>query len=902
MPDGGVKLCFTSGSEDLVPSLLEEFDQVGEALPILVVGEFAPPKVVARQAEWVPWIPTRSEEDNWARIEAALAGRTVRFCAILLQPNMPYWQMRRSAFRRYPRQLVAFNENLNHFMLRPRSVPTILRHLRWRAGNWWRWQTRPGGGLYTWYWRLLHPSAFVRIARFRLALLAGQWAARRRNPQPVRTGETALPEGISVVVPSRNGKQLLATLLPTIVPQLPARGEIIVSDNGSQDGTTEWLAQQYPQVRVVQSAQPLSFAAAMNRGAAQAKYRRLCALNNDMEASPGFFAALEEQFAQVPNLFAATAQIFFPEGQRRQETGKAMYSPSLQHLPLRCVDPLEGESGSWVLYGSGGCTLYDTAKFRALGGFNEELQPAYVEDLELGYRAWRHGWPSVYAGAAHVLHHHRSTTAKVFDALTLETAVQLNYLRHLLSATCEEFRPLWGDAILRLHAQSCLPDPDQAARAAMRQAWRLALAGQPKPQGNAVDDAAILALNQGAVAVFRGQAPASGRPRILIASCYPPFPLSHGGAVRMYNLIREAASEFEIILQLFADELATPAAELLALCREVVVVRRLGSHLHPERGLPDVVEDFYREDFRYALEWSIRKWQPKVVQLEFTQLAVYAPFCQPAKTVLVEHDITLDLYGQLLQEKEEWELRRQYERWVRFETEAWKNVDAVVVMSEKDRLRVARPNAVTLANGVDLARFQPAEKEPEAGRLLFIGSFGHLPNVMALDFFLREVWPLLRAMDWPEAAPTLHVIAGMNHQFHLERYAARVQPPLETPGVMLEGFVSDVRQAYHQAAIVVAPLKASAGTNIKILEAMAMGKAIVSTPGGINGLDLRHGEELLVAETAESMAAAIARLLRNPAERVALEKAARRAAEQDWSWQAIGQAQAALYRQLAEES
>jgi glycosyltransferase involved in cell wall biosynthesis len=114
----------------------------------------------------------------------------------------------------------------------------------------------------------------------------------------------------------------------------------------------------------------------------------------------------------------------------------------------------------------------------------------------------------------------------------------------------------------------------------------------------------------------------------------------------------------------------------------------------------------------------------------------------------------------------------------------------------------------------------------------------------------------------------------------------------------MEGFVADVRGAYRRAAVVVAPLLASAGTNIKIMEAMAMGKAIVSTPAGINGLTLDEGREVLVARTAAEMGAAILELLEVPARRVELERAARAGAAARYDWRAIGAWQARLYRSL----
>jgi glycosyltransferase involved in cell wall biosynthesis len=303
-----------------------------------------------------------------------------------------------------------------------------------------------------------------------------------------------------------------------------------------------------------------------------------------------------------------------------------------------------------------------------------------------------------------------------------------------------------------------------------------------------------------------------------------------------------------------------------------------------------VVEEFDTPSFRAALEFARRKWRPEIVQLEYTQMAAQIANCAGAATILVEHDVTIDLYEQLLARQEDWETRRQYERWMRFETAAWKQAGAVVVMSEKDRVRVGVPSAVAIANGVDLDRFQPSGDEPEPGRMLFIGSFAHLPNVLALEWFLKHVWPRL-------SGATLHVIAGKNHREHLARSGVNLN--LDQPGIEVEDFVSDPRGAYRRATAVIAPLLASAGTNIKIMEAMAMGKAIVSTPGGVNGLDeLVWGEDVVVESGGEAFAAALTRLMTNPAERKRMERDARKRAEAVYSWDRIAERQAALYESL----
>src|SRR5258708_7014130 len=215
-------------------------------------------------------------------------------------------------------------------------------------------------------------------------------------------------------------------------------------------------------------------------------------------------------------------------------------------------------------------------------------------------------------------------------------------------------------------------------------------------------------------------------------------------------------------------------------------------------------------------------------------------------------------------------------------------------MSNKDRQAVTGARkSVALANGVDLERFRPSAREPDPARLLFIGSFGHLPNLLAVDFFLREVWPLL-----DDAAPLLHIIAGGRRQYYQEVHRNKVHIDLDRPRIEVDDFVADVRPAYERATLVIAPLLASAGTNIKIMEAMAMGKAIVTTPGGINGLDLNPGKDVIVTSTAAQMEQAIRTLIENHTERQSIEHQARLTVERWFDWDVIARTQKQLFDEL----
>ena len=856
-----VKVLFASGSPEAIEVVLGRFKSIMPELPLIVVSEFAAPA-----GEWIRYHVKRSWRENLESIRAALSGRRVRISAVILEPRTPHWPMRRAGFALAPKYFLAFNENGGHFMLRPRSAPAMLGHVAWRSRNFFRSQFKRGGWMRKQIERVRHPGQMRLPVYYRLALRRVS-AATVRKPILHDAGPQR-PEGISLVIPSRDGLALLQDCLPRIIRALEIIGgasEIIVVDNGSTDAT----ATSFPGVLIESSPEPLSFARAVNRGIARARFSHVCVLNNDMLVEPNFLNELRQAFDRVPDLSAATAQILFPEGQRREETGKAamLQNRGITDFPLTCLTPIDGEDLTYVLYGSGGCTLYEARKLAALGGFDEIYDPAYVEDLDLGVRGWQQGWPTVYCANARTLHLHRATTSKYFSERDLNRALEYNYLRFLARALPD--RPtlelLWRENIVRLNL---LKDVDA-----------LQFASQLSVNFTGADKRDFFDLTYGDVSVFPGRAP-SHKPVILVASPYLPFPLAHGAAVRIYNLMRRAARDFDQVLIACVEESAPVPQELLDICAEVVTVRRHGTHALASTERPDTVEEFDLPGFHAALRQTIAKWQPKVVQLEFTQMAMYAADCSCAKTILVEHDITYDLYAQMLAQSEDWETRRQHDRWLKFERAAWKQVNRVIVMSEKDSAEVA--GSVVIANGVDLDRFQPSPEPPEPRRLLFIGSFAHKPNVLAMEFFLREVFPKLDGV-------TLHVIAGRRYESFWD---------LKHLNVEIEGFVSDVRPAYRRASVVITPLIASAGTNIKIMEAMATGKAIVSTAAGIHGLELVHGKDAIVTDSAQEMASETARLLDNDAARIALGEQARRTAERLYGWDAIAERQAELYRSL----
>ncbi|MDR3702624.1 MAG: glycosyltransferase [Candidatus Sulfopaludibacter sp.] len=386
--------------------------------------------------------------------------------------------------------------------------------------------------------------------------------------------------------------------------------------------------------------------------------------------------------------------------------------------------------------------------------------------------------------------------------------------------------------------------------------------------------------------VLEGRPCSPERLRVAVLSPYLPFPLSHGGAVRIYHLLREIAREFDVELFAFTD--AGPDAQtapLLEFCARIVLVEK-PRYREPRWSslLPPEVHEFRSPAMRRAIEEQRRDFGFQALQVEYTQLAPYGG------DILVEHDVTFDLFGQIARRERTLTAWWDFFRWRRFEDRAVRRFPYTVVMSQKDAAMLGpAANTVVLPNGVDLERFLPEPGTP-GDRLLFIGSFRHFPNVTAYRFFTEQVWPLLR-QKFPRL--TVTVVCGSDPLLYWRAFTNTPEPPPDDRIHML-AFVSDVRPLYVESTLVIVPTTVSAGTNVKVLEAMAMQRAVVSTTPGCAGLGLLHGHSVWVADAPHAFAAAIATLLGDPERRAQIAQAAYLHARRNFEWRAIGEAQREL--------
>ena len=382
-----------------------------------------------------------------------------------------------------------------------------------------------------------------------------------------------------------------------------------------------------------------------------------------------------------------------------------------------------------------------------------------------------------------------------------------------------------------------------------------------------------------------------GRPRnpkrksVAVLTPYFPYPLSHGGAVRMFNLLREMAGEFDVVLYAFTEGKLADAdvAPVLEFTSRVLLVEK-PRYREPRWSTfaPPEVGEYWSPEMANLLA----RRDTDLLQTEYTYLASYGG------DILVEHDVTFDLYAQILKREQTLGARWDWWRWHRFERRAVAKFRRVIVMSEKDREMLGVAHARVIENGVDVGRFQPQPETP-GRRLLFIGSFRHFPNIVAFRFLTEQVLPLVRDFE-------LTVVAGPDAWLHWRNHTGTL-PPAADPRIRILEFVADVRPLYYETNLVLVTTLESAGTNVKVLEAMAMQRAVVSTSSGCAGLGLEHGKQIWVADQPSDLAQGIERLLTDRAMRESIAAAGRACAEQRFDWRAIGLRERVMLRELLDD-
>ncbi len=758
---------------------------------------------------------------------------------------------------------------------------------------------------------VLPAAMFVSVLA--LALTDFWWMIFGRR----RIDTDTLPDtrSASLVIPNWNGRDLLERFLPSWVAAIAGHpgSEIIIVDNGSSDGSAEWVRANYPQVQVLALPENLGFGGGSNAGFREARNDIVVLLNSDMRVEPDFLAPLLAGFTDE-SVFAVSCQIFLgDQTKRREETG--LTEGWWQDGALR-VGHREDSAVNRLfpcLYGGGGSCAFDRRKLLSLGGFDELLAPFYLEDTDLGFMAWKRGWKVLYQPASIVHHEHRGTIGRSFSTDYIEGVLQKNFILFtwknihewdklagsFFFALAGSVVSAWsGESRGRVGARGVLRATRQL-REAMRSRWRARSMAM-------ISDTEVLLRSRPAIFRDRFSAmdKAPARPRVLFVSPYPICPPTHGGGVFMYYTLRELAQHCEVHAIVMLDYESQRAAneELRAFCRSVeFVVHRNDRNPHLASITPHAVHEFYTPEIEWLIQRQILLHEIDVLQLEYTALGQYARRFRRVVCALFEHDVYFQSIGRSLPFMrgpiQRVKARFEYIRAIRFELSLLPLCDEVQVctLENKNYLEGFLPNLAPridagLRAGVDTSLYAYPGGPRRPKTMLFLGSFRHIPNQVALEWFTREVLPLVL-----ETIPDARLlVAGSDPP---PRHAFR-DP---NNAIDLLGFVEDIQPLLAACAVFICPIRSGSGVRVKLLEAFASGIPVVSTTLGAEGLARRDREFCALADDPRAFADSVIRVLEDSEFASEMACRARREVETNWDMGVITARLVERYRGLISE-
>ncbi len=759
---------------------------------------------------------------------------------------------------------------------------------------------------------LLVISPFL-IAISAIALAIGDLFSTQRRRDAENAGTPLVNPAASAVIPNWNGRDLLEKYLPSVIEAFSGNpaNEVIVVDNGSSDGSADFVRTRFPQVKLLALPQNLGFGGGSNAGFAAAVNPVVVLLNSDMRVAPDFLAPLLEGFRD-PEVFAVSCQIFFSDPTKlREESGltQAWWADGGLRVRHRIDDAVTDLFPCF--YGGGGSCAFDREKFLELGGFDPLLEPFYLEDTDLGFMAWKHGWKVLYQPRSVVFHEHRGTIGKRFSEAQIQAVLKKNFLLfcwkniHEWRKLAPHFAFAWAGALIGvLFGDS----PERASLPALWRAFRQlpgALRSRRRARGlSRISDTEAFRRPLGGYYRDRfGSFNSDPAPlRVLFVSPYPICPPVHGGGVFMYQTLREMTklAEVHVVELLDWPHQEKDNLELREFCASAEwLVRPSGKPRDMGSLLPYAVREFANSDLEWLIHRQLLQKRIDVLQLEYTPLAQYRGAFHRIATALFEHDVYFQsivrAFGRQIGGLGEVKARVEYLRALRYELRALPPFDQVQVCTPAQRdyllefLPALAPKlSAGLRAGIDTSRydFRPAGREPLT--MLFIGSFRHDPNRIALDWFVREAFPVILKRE-PRARL---VVAGS------EPPPAHAYADFAANLDML-GYVEDIREPLSKYAVFVCPILSGSGVRVKLLEAFAAGIPAVSTRVGAEGLATEDGAICSLADEAAQFAARVLAMFENPDAAAQMAIRARAEVEANWDMAIITRKLVDGYRALA---
>ena len=383
--------------------------------------------------------------------------------------------------------------------------------------------------------------------------------------------------------------------------------------------------------------------------------------------------------------------------------------------------------------------------------------------------------------------------------------------------------------------------------------------------------------------------------RVLVLDEEFPWPLNTGKRIRSYHLISRLATNHEVRYLAYGDESSEAFHHFASNRLNPIAVR---PHVPPKEGpafylrlllnlfsrYPYIVQSHYSRAFADAVRHISHEWRPDVVLCEWTPYAVFARENKSIPVVVAAHNIETRIWERYREAEtnpaRRWYIGRQIPKVRRFEEKTFGMVQGVTAVSqlEADDIRCisASCRVEVVDNGVDLTYFNSTGGAPAPNSAVFTGSMDWRPNQDAAIYFCNDILPLiqLKISDF-----TVTFVGRKPPQSIIDLQKLKV--------VTVTGTVDDVRPFIDKAGVYIVPLRIGGGSRLKILEALAMKRAIVSTTIGAEGLHLCNNEHLLVADSPHAFAEQVVQLLSDRPLCERLGDNGRKAVEQSYGWDAL---------------
>jgi len=400
--------------------------------------------------------------------------------------------------------------------------------------------------------------------------------------------------------------------------------------------------------------------------------------------------------------------------------------------------------------------------------------------------------------------------------------------------------------------------------------------------------------------------------KILVLDEFLSYPVDSGKKVRTYNILRQMSSEHRLLLLTYVwgdpgeaiglEHYRSLGIEVATVPRKdpkksglrfyMALLRNLFSRL------PYIVDGHFSRPYADRLRQALTDFQPDIVMAEWSPYAVYLRDVTGIPRIAIAHNLESSIWRGYV-EKTSNSLKRsfvsyQYRKVEAFENDIFSWLDGLITVSPLELQQVQKRfpslRSVLVDNGVDPSYFKPGPEPEDPHLIAFCGSMDWRPNQDAIQFMIEDIMPHLRRM----IEPVRLLVVGRQPPAWLLALGRRY-------GVEFTSSVDDVRPYVRRSAVSVVPLRIGGGSRLKILEALSMKKAVVSTSLGAEGLELTPNQHIVVADQPEPFARAVAELLTDPARRQQLAEAGYRKVVERYRWEELAKRQSEFLNSLVKK-